>query len=148
MTSSLGTMEKTKTSLLGSKIIVSSWNFADWLTVASSLTYIPFFLKLWNFYFVVIFRNMAEIKSRWKRCCQNPKFQKSENSHFVDLAILYIVHSLSAVPLRTIFGEFSNSYLLSAQSRVEWRYKIGPIAKIFRPIFFAWEDAKLIMSIQ
>ena len=29
----------------------------------------------------------------------------------------------------SIFGEFSNIYLLSAQNRVKWRHKIRPIAK-------------------
>ena len=46
----------------------------------------------------------------------------------------------------SIFGEFSNIYLLSAQNRVKWRHKIRPIAKNFRPIliFFARDDAKLM----
>ena len=46
----------------------------------------------------------------------------------------------------SIFGEFSNIYLLSAQNRVKWRHKIQPIAKNFRPIliFFARDDAKLM----
>ena len=46
----------------------------------------------------------------------------------------------------SIFGEFSNIYLLSAQNRVKWRHKIRPIAKHFRPIliFFARDDAKLM----
>ena len=46
----------------------------------------------------------------------------------------------------SIFGEFSNIYLLSAQNRVKWRHKIQPIAKKFRPIliFFARDDAKLM----
>ena len=46
----------------------------------------------------------------------------------------------------SIFGEFSNIYLLSAQNRVKWRHKIRPIAKNFRPIliFFAPDDAKLM----
>ena len=46
----------------------------------------------------------------------------------------------------SIFGEFSNIYLLSAQYRVKWRHKIRPIAKHFRPIliFFARDDAKLM----
>ena len=45
----------------------------------------------------------------------------------------------------SIFGEFSNIYLLSAQNRVKWRHKIRPIAKNFRPIliFFA-RDVKLM----
>ena len=44
----------------------------------------------------------------------------------------------------SILGEFSNIYLLSAQSRVKLRHIIGPIASNFRPIlifFFAWADA-------
>ena len=46
----------------------------------------------------------------------------------------------------SIFGEFSNIYLLSAQNRVKWRHKIRPIAKNFRLIliYFAPDDAKLI----
>ena len=46
----------------------------------------------------------------------------------------------------SIFCEFSNIYLLSAQNRVKWRHKIRPIAKNFRPIliFFARDDAKLM----
>ena len=46
----------------------------------------------------------------------------------------------------SVFGEFSNIYLLSAQNRVKWRHKIRPIAKNFRPIliFFAQDDAKLM----
>ena len=46
----------------------------------------------------------------------------------------------------SIFGEFSNIYLLSAQNRVKWRHKIRPIAKNFRPILslFARDDAKLM----
>ena len=46
----------------------------------------------------------------------------------------------------SIFGEFSNIYLLSAKNRVKWRHKIRPIAKNFRPIliFFARDDAKLM----
>ena len=46
----------------------------------------------------------------------------------------------------SIFGEFWNIYLLSAQNRVKWRHKIRPIAKNFRPIliFFARDDAKLM----
>ena len=34
----------------------------------------------------------------------------------------------------SIFGEFLNIYLLSAQNRVKWRHKIRPIAKNVRPI--------------
>ena len=46
----------------------------------------------------------------------------------------------------SIFGEFSNIYLLSAQNRVKWRHKIRLIAKNFRPIliFFARDDVKLM----
>ena len=46
----------------------------------------------------------------------------------------------------SIFGEFSNIYLLSAQNRVKWRHKSRPIAKNFRPILilFARDDAKLM----
>ena len=46
----------------------------------------------------------------------------------------------------SIFGEFLNIYLLSAQNRVKWRHKIRSIAKNFRPIliFFARDDAKLM----
>ena len=35
----------------------------------------------------------------------------------------------------SIFGEFSNIYLLPAQSCVKWRHKTRPIAKYFRLIF-------------
>ena len=47
---------------------------------------------------------------------------------------------------KSIFGEFSNIYLFSAQNRVKWRHKIRPIAKNLRPIliFFARDDAKLM----
>ena len=46
----------------------------------------------------------------------------------------------------SIFGEFWNIYLLSAQNRGKWRHKIRPIAKKYRSIliFFARDDAKLI----
>ena len=46
----------------------------------------------------------------------------------------------------SIFGEFSNIYLLSAQNRGKWHHKIRPTAKNFRPIliFFARDDAKLM----
>ena len=46
----------------------------------------------------------------------------------------------------SIFCEFSNIYLLSAQNRVKWRHKIRPIAKKILPIliFFARDDAKLM----
>ena len=46
----------------------------------------------------------------------------------------------------SIFGEFWNIYLFSAQNRGKWRHKIRPIAKNFRSIliFFARDDAKLM----
>ena len=46
----------------------------------------------------------------------------------------------------SIFGEFWNIYLLSAQNRGKWRHKIRPIAKNFWSIliFFARDDAKLM----
>ena len=48
--------------------------------------------------------------------------------------------------INSIFGEFSNIYLLSAQNRVKWRHKIRPITKKIRPIliFFARDDATLM----
>ena len=39
----------------------------------------------------------------------------------------------------SIFDEFSNIYLLSAQNRVKWRHKIWPIAKKIPADFFLHE---------
>ena len=56
----IGHYGEDKTSLLGSKIIVSSWKFAHWLKTASSTTYIPFFFKLKILDFVIIFLKKSD----------------------------------------------------------------------------------------
>ena len=142
MTSSLGTMGKTKTSLLGVK------NYRIELKLFTLVED----RQLYNIYSVFFFENFgfcdhfSKKVTFWNLCGQKSKIWKIRDSHFVDLAFLCIIHFLFAFDSKTIFGEFSNIYLLSAQNRVKWRHKIRPIAKKIRPIliFFARDVAKLM----
>ena len=73
---------------------------------------------------------------------------KIPDSQFVNLVFsMYYTFFVWIWLKNSIFGDFSNIYLLSAQNRVKWRYKIRTIAKKkIRPIliFFARDDAKFM----
>ena len=100
--------------------------------------------KIEILYFVIIF--LKKVIS-WNFWGQKAKFKKSEIAILLDLAFLCIIHFFACIWLKnSIFGKFSNIYLLSAQNRVKWRHKIRPIAKNVRPILisFARDDAKLM----
>ena len=146
MTSSLGTMGKTNTSLLGVK------NYRIDLKICTLVEdrklyniYSVFFLKILKILdFVIIFLKKVIFWHFWGK---KTKFKKIRDSHFVDLAFLCIIYFWFAFDSKTLFlVNFQNIYLLSAQNRVKWRHKIRPIAKKFRPIliFFARDDAKLM----
>ena len=133
MTSSLDTMRKTKHRLWGSKIISSSWNFAHYLKTASSTTFIPFFFEnfvklliLWPFFqksdFLKCLVSKNQISNIWDSHLCRPYF------------VMYYISFACICFKNYIFGEFSNTYLLSAQNRVKWRHKIRTISKNVWPI--------------
>ena len=145
MTSSLGTMGKTKTSLLGVKnyrielkicTLVEDrklYNiYSGFLKILKILDFMIIFLKK-NDFLKFLGSKYQNLKNpRWPFC--RPCF----SMYYLFFVCIWLKIS--------IFGEFSNIYLLSAQNRVKWRHKIRPIAKNFRPIliFFARDDAKLM----
>ena len=85
-------------------------------------------------FFFEKFDSVVIFQKQWNFWCKKNKISTTRDCHFVDLVILCITHLSFVFPLKTIFGEFSNMYLLSVQSRVKQRHKIRPISKHFRPI--------------
>ena len=102
-----------------------------------------FFENLENFGFCDNFSKKSDFLKFLESKKQNLKIR---DSHFVDLAFLFYPCFVCIWLKNSIFGEFSNIYLLSAQNRGKWRHKIRPIAKNFRPIliFFTRDGAKLM----
>ena len=76
------------------------------------------------------------------------KFRKTEIAIFIPCYYVYYPSFVWIFLKNSIFDEFSNIYLLSAQSRVKWRHNIRPITNKFRPIliFVTWEDVKLMLG--
>ena len=76
------------------------------------------------------------------------KFLWSKNQNFKNPRQLFCrpcfsMHRLFFVCIllkNSIFCEFSNIYLLSAQNRVKWRHKIGPIANNSGRIWFSLHE--------
>ena len=102
------------------------------------LQHIQFFENFENFDFVVIF------PKKWFFDIfgvKNPNF-KLRDSHFVDPAIYSVLSIFCLHFLNSIFGEFSNIYLLSAQSRVKLRHKTRPRAKNIRPILIFLHETR------
>ena len=128
----------------GSKIILSSWKCAHWWKTASSTTYI---LVLWNFENFGFCDHFSKRNDFLKFLGSKNQNLKNPRQPFCRPCFsMYHLFFVCIWFKNSIFGEFSNIYLLSAQNRVKWRHKIRLIAKNFRPILvlFARDDAKLM----
>ena len=99
MRSSLGTVGKTKASLLGVKNYRIEFETlrTGWKPLVLQRNYIPFFFE--NFDFVVIWQK-SSFYFFWVK---NPKCKKVQDGQFVDLAIQCAIHILFALPLKLYF---------------------------------------------
>ena len=102
------------------------------LKILKIFDFVIIFLKKW--FFDIFGVKKTKLKKNPRLPCWRPCF----SMYHPFFVCIWLKNS--------IFGKFSNIYLLSAQNRVKWRHKIRPIAKNFRPIlvFFTGNDAKLM----